>query len=66
MSALREYRLLHMRSAPGGMGIGMGPMGGSGQLSPNSLVLPERLKSLPLLALGLSKVAALRGGGARA
>lgn len=32
--------MLHMRGAPG-----MGP-------SPNALVLPERLKSLPLLTLG--------------
>jgi hypothetical protein len=53
VAALREYRMLHMRGAPG--------MGGG--LSPNSLVLPERLKSLPLLTLGLLKAAALRGSG---
>lgn len=39
MAALREYRMLHMR------GQGMG-------VSPNSMVLPERLKSLPVLCLG--------------
>lgn len=39
MAALREYRMLHMRGA--GMGI-----------SPNAMVLPERLKSLPVLCLG--------------
>jgi protein transport protein SEC24 len=39
-AALREYRLLHVRGAPGG-----GP-------PPSALVLPERLKSLPVLALG--------------
>ena len=32
-------------------------------VSPNSLVLPERLKSLPVLVLGLLKCAALRGTG---
>ena len=46
--------MLHMRGAPGAMG---------GGLSPNSLVLPERLRSLPLLVLGLAKTAALRGSG---
>lgn len=35
--------MLHMRGTPGGMGAG---------LSPNALVLPERLKSMPLLTLG--------------
>ena len=43
--------MLHMRGPPG-----MGP-------SPTSLVLPERLKSLPLLTLGVLKTAALRGSG---
>jgi protein transport protein SEC24 len=38
--ALREYRALHARGAPGG-----GP-------PPSQMVLPERLKSLPVLALG--------------
>lgn len=50
-AALREYRTLHSRGVPGG-----GP-------APGSLVLPERLKSLPLLVLGLLKTAALRGTG---
>lgn len=45
--------MLHMR---GGPGLGS-------NLPINSLVLPERLKSLPLLTLGLLKTAALRGGG---
>lgn len=48
-ASLREYRMLHMR--------------GAGGLSPNSLVLPERLKAMPLLCLGLVKTAALRGSG---
>lgn len=39
VAGLREYRLLHMR----GQGIGV---------SPNSMVLPDRLKSLPVLCLG--------------
>ena len=43
MASLREYRALHMRGTPGGMGAG---------LSPNALVLPERLRSMPLLTLG--------------
>ncbi len=43
VASLREYRMLHMRGTPGGMG---------GGLSPNALVLPERLKSMPLLTLG--------------
>ncbi|EFN54134.1 hypothetical protein CHLNCDRAFT_135519 [Chlorella variabilis] len=54
VATLREYRMLHMRGAGPGMGT---------NLSPNSLVLPERLKGLPLLTLGLLKTAALRGGG---
>lgn len=48
-AALREYRMLHMR--------------GAGGMSPNALVLPERLKSMPLLSLALTKTAALRGTG---
>lgn len=48
VAALREYRMLHMR----GMGPGIGVPGMGSSLSPNSLVLPERLKSLPLLVLG--------------
>lgn len=48
MAALREYRMLHMR----GMGPGIGAPGMGSSLSPNALVLPERLKSLPLLSLG--------------
>ena len=48
-NALKEYRLLHMR--------------GTSSLSPGSMVLPERLKSLPVLTLGLLKSAALRGSG---
>lgn len=51
ISALREYRMLHMRGPPG-----TGP-------SPSSLILPERLKSLPLLVLGVLKTASLRGSG---
>ena len=43
VATLREYRMLHMRGAGPGMGT---------NLSPNSLVLPERLKGLPLLTLG--------------
>jgi hypothetical protein len=39
VAALREYRMLHMR----GQGLGV---------SSNSLVLPERLRSLPVLCLG--------------
>lgn len=54
VASLREYRALHMRGTPGGMGAG---------LSPNALVLPERLRSMPLLTLGLIKTAALRGTG---
>ncbi|KAG7669812.1 hypothetical protein Ndes2437B_g05999 [Nannochloris sp. 'desiccata'] len=50
-AAMREYRMLHMRGMPGG-----GP-------PPGSLVLPERLKSLPVLVLGLMKTAAIRGSG---
>lgn len=50
-AALREYRMLLMRGGPAG-----GP-------SPSSLVLPERLRSLPVLTLGLLKTSALRGGG---
>jgi protein transport protein SEC24 len=49
-AAMREYRMLHMRGMPGGP-------------PPGSLVLPERLKSLPVLVLGLLKTAALRGSG---
>lgn len=49
-AGLREYRMLHMRGVPGGP-------------APTSLVLPERLKSLPILALGLLKTSALRGSG---
>lgn len=48
VAALREYRMLHTR----GMGPGIGARGMGSSLSPNSLVLPERLKSLPLLTLG--------------
>ncbi len=48
VAALREYRMLHMR----GMGPGIGAPAMGSSLSPNSLVLPERLKSLPLLVLG--------------
>lgn len=59
VAALREYRMLHTR----GMGPGIGARGMGSSLSPNSLVLPERLKSLPLLTLGLAKTAALRGSG---
>ncbi len=50
-AGMREYRMLHMRGMPGG-----GP-------PPGSLVLPERLKSLPVLVLGLMKTAAIRGSG---
>lgn len=46
VSSLREYRMLHMRGGPAG-------------LSPNALVLPERLKCMPLLTLGVLHV--LRG-----
>lgn len=49
MASLREYRALHMRGTPGGMGAG---------LSPNALVLPERLRSMPLLTLGEAGLAA--------
>eukprot|EP00889_Picochlorum_renovo_P008544 jgi/Picre1/35574/NNA_003035.t1 len=48
-SSLKEYRMLHMR--------------GSGGPQPGSMVLPEKLKSLPVLTLGLLKTAALRGSG---
>lgn len=56
-ATLREYRMLHMRG-----GFGGGGMGG-GQPSPNSLLLPERMKSLPIMTLGLLKTAAFRGTG---
>ncbi len=49
VAALREYRMLHMR--------------GTAAPHPGSMVLPERLKSLPVMALGLMKSSALRGGG---
>ena len=48
-SSLKEYRMLHMR--------------GTGAPHPGSMVLPEKLKSLPVLTLGLLKSAALRGSG---
>lgn len=50
VAGLREYRLLHGRGMPG--------MGAAG-LSPNALVLPERLKALPLLTLGAAGWAAV-------
>ena len=48
-SALKEYRMLHMR--------------GTAAPSPGAMVLPEKLKSLPVLVLGLLKCAAFRGTG---
>lgn len=48
-NALKEYRMLHMR--------------GTGSPQPGSMVLPEKLKVLPVLTLGLIKSAALRGTG---
>ncbi len=48
-NALKEYRMLHMR--------------GTGAPQPGSMVLPEKLKVLPVLTLGLLKSAALRGTG---
>lgn len=51
VAALKEYRLLHTRG-----GFGSGP-------SPNNLLLPERLKSLPIAVLGMLKCSAIRGSG---
>lgn len=48
-NALKEYRMLHMR--------------GTAAPQPGSMVLPEKLKVLPVLTLGLLKSAALRGTG---
>ena len=48
-SSLKEYRMLHMR--------------GTASPTPGSMVLPERLKSFPVLTLGLLKTSALRGSG---
>ena len=50
-AGLREYRLLHSRGV-----TASGPALGA-------MVLPERLKSLPVLVLGLLKTTALRGSG---
>lgn len=50
-AALREYRMLH----GGGMSAHPAAM--------SQLLLPERLKSLPVLTMGLMKTSALRGSG---